>query len=359
MPIEAESPEELGYDTIQYNLAESALRDRTFGELNINCNELVLAYGDHRGYEPLRQLLSHEYDVAPTNVITTPGAAGALFLTALSNLGKQDTITVMHPNYMTNIVTPRIIGCQIKHIHIEPCTTPWISAERVISAIHPNSRMVSITLPHNPTGYSMTEAELIKVVNYTGMRNMILLVDETYRELHYSHQLPVATKLGNHVVSVSAMSKSYGVPGIRLGWVASNNTAIMENILAAKEQSIITTSILDEYLAFKLLEQKDTWLRPTIKEIEKKRSLTDNYIDKHPLLSWSKPEGGVVGVVRIQSNDGFEPKTFYSNLYNQHQTYVGPGHWFELEEHYFRLGFGYPTIEELAKGLENISECLK
>jgi aspartate/methionine/tyrosine aminotransferase len=358
MPIEAESPEEKGYASIKYNLAESSLNDRTFGDLEINCDDLLLCYGDHRGYLPLRELLCRDYDISPDHIITAPGAAGALFLTAISNLSTNDIISVMHPNYMTNIVTPRIIGCQVKHIHISPHEDQWINAETVIENIHQGSKMVSITLPHNPSGFTMKHDDFFKIVKFTQEKGMLLLVDETYRDLHYGHQLPTGASLGNHVISISAVSKSYGVPGIRLGWLACANKAIVDNILAAKEQAFITCSILDEFTAFKLLEKRESWLKLVIKDIARKRKIANDFISSHPKLSWNLPEGGVVGIVKILSEHPMDFNVFYQTLYEKYQTYVGPGHWFELEPHYFRLGFGYPNESELKQGLKNIGELI-
>jgi len=120
MPIEIESPESLGYDSIECNLAESSVRDVLFKELDIDLNDLVIAYGDHIGKPPLRELIAGDYkNVFAENVLLTVGAAGALFIIHSSLLKKEDHIIVTRPNYATNIETLRAIGCDISFIDLQ------------------------------------------------------------------------------------------------------------------------------------------------------------------------------------------------------------------------------------------------
>ena len=104
MPIEIESPESLGYDSIECNLAESSVRDVSFGDMNIDLNRLVIAYGDHLGIPALRSLLASWHSgITPEQVLLTVGAAGALFMVHTSLLSSEDHIVVVRPNYGTNI----------------------------------------------------------------------------------------------------------------------------------------------------------------------------------------------------------------------------------------------------------------
>src|SRR5690349_16968189 len=113
MPIEVESPEELGYDAIANNLSESSFSDRTLGEyeIEVDAGGLLLQYGDHLGAPALReQVASDAPALDPADVIVTPGAATALFITATALLEQGDHALVASPNYATNLETPRAIG---------------------------------------------------------------------------------------------------------------------------------------------------------------------------------------------------------------------------------------------------------
>ncbi|HEX4372452.1 MAG TPA: aspartate aminotransferase, partial [Puia sp.] len=112
MPIEIESPESLGYDSIECNLAESSARDVSFKELDIDLNDLTIAYGDHTGKPALRELIAADHkNISAENILLTVGAAGALFIIHSSLLKKEDHVIVVRPNYATNVETLRAIGC--------------------------------------------------------------------------------------------------------------------------------------------------------------------------------------------------------------------------------------------------------
>ena len=121
MPIEVESPEQLGYENVKFNLAESSVSDTVFKSIKISVDDLKLCYGDHLGKPELRKLLAKQAgDVSENNVLITAGAASALFIIATSLLDKKDHLIVLHPNYATNIETPRAIGCEMDFVNRNP-----------------------------------------------------------------------------------------------------------------------------------------------------------------------------------------------------------------------------------------------
>src|SRR5438874_7581501 len=120
MPIEKESPEEIGYTNIEFNLAESSVTDLCFDELQIALNNLKLEYIGHRGKKAFRKLIVKELsNLSSQNVLLTNGAAGALFIINTSLLNKEDHLIVVRPNYATNIKVPETIGCKISYIDLD------------------------------------------------------------------------------------------------------------------------------------------------------------------------------------------------------------------------------------------------
>jgi aspartate/methionine/tyrosine aminotransferase len=223
MPIEIESPEQIGYGNIKYNLTESSIRDRTLKDFDIevNVNDLILQYGDHLGHAGLRELLANEGTTTPNNVLLTPGAAGALFIISTSLLSKNDHLIVLRPNYATNIETPRAIGCEISFVDLYFENNFQYTADDIAKHLKPNTKLISITVPHNPTGTVLPWEELKRIVELAETHNFYLLVDETYRGL--GNEYPLATTLSEKVLSVGSLSKSYGLPGLRLGWLITRN----------------------------------------------------------------------------------------------------------------------------------------
>ena len=360
MPIEVESPEEFGYARIRYNLSESSIADQTLSDLGVAIPDLTLLYTEHRGAEALRDLIAAQGPgLSARDVLVTAGAAGALFIVATALLAPGDNLVVVRPNYATNLETPRAIGCDITFIDLAFEDGFRIDIDRLAAAVTPRTKLISVTCPHNPTGVTTSAAELRQLAELAARRGCRLLVDETYRDLSFDAPPPLAASLGEHVISVSSLSKAYGVPGIRIGWLITRDPRLQELFLAAKEQIGICGSVLDEYVAQAVLERRDAILAPTLAEMRRRMAQVADWIAGEPMLEWVRPGGGVVCFPRLSDAPPGGVEAFYRRLLNDHGAYVGPGHWFETPDTHFRLGYGWPTAEALTGGLAAISAALR
>lgn len=360
MPIEIEAPEQLGYDTIRRNLSESSVADRRLGELNVKLDDVLLCYGDHKGSIDLREsVASLGTGLDAEDVLITAGASAALFMVATSLLDRDQHLVVVRPNYATNIETPRAIGCDITFIDLDFESGFRLDIDRIEAAIRPNTRYVSITYPHNPSGVMISEAELRAVVALVERKGCLLLFDETYREMTFGQMLPVAATLSPRVISVSSLSKTYGIPGIRIGWLICRDPKLMQLFLAAKEQIGISGSMIDEYVGYIALSQRRDWLEPNNLSIRKGFELVKAWIERDEFVEWVEPQGGCVCLPRIRPDVKLDLPTFYHRLYSVHGTYVGAGRWFEMPDNYFRVGFGWPTLTQLSEGLDGISAAIR
>jgi len=360
MPIEVESPEEYGYARIRYNLSESSVADQSLSDLGLTIPDMPLLYGEHRGRERLRALIAADgAGLKADDVLITTGAAGALFIIATSLLGPDDHLVVIRPNYATNLETPRAIGCKTTHIDLAFEDDFRIDLDRVAAALTPATKLISVTCPHNPTGVMLSDAELRALVDLAAQHGCRLLVDETYRDLSYKGRLPLAASLGEHVIGVSSLSKAYGVPGIRIGWLITRDPALQEIFLAASEQISICGSVMDEWVAEQILERRAAILGPRLVEMRRRLDLVEDWIAGEDRLAWVRPSGGVVCFPHMTGEPAGGTEGFYRRLLDSHGAYVGPGHWFEMPDSYFRIGYGWPTSEDLAAGLAAISAALR
>jgi aspartate/methionine/tyrosine aminotransferase len=360
MPIEIESPEQMGYSNLKYNLTESSFSDFKFKDLNLNLNELILCYGDHVGNINLRKLIAKSAadTINENNVLVTAGAATALFIIATSLLEPNEEIVVMRPNYATNIETPRAIGAKIKFIDLK-FEDQWLpNLNDIKSKISKNTKLLSITTPHNPTGAVLPKNLFYEIINLCEENNIYLLCDETYRDMSYVEKLPSAASISKKAISVCSLSKTFGLPGIRIGWLITQDENLFEKFLAAKEQIMICNSVLDEEVAKQFMQNKDSIYKDVMKKIKKHFEIVSSWIQSEPKLEWVEPQGGVVCFPRIKKTIKIDLEKFYKTLNSKHGTFVGPGHWFEQEKIYMRIGFGWPTTDELKAGLECISRAL-
>ncbi len=359
MPIEIEAPEGFGYENIDCNLSESSFTDQKFGDLGININDLVLLYGDHKGKIELRELIVKDTNLSPDDVLVTSGAATALFIIATSLLNKNDHAVIAKPNYATNIETPRAIGAKASYLNLcfeEGFDLDIKALEKLITD---KTKLVSLTYPHNPTGVLINEEKLKAIIRLIEKKGTYLLLDETYREMSFAEKLPVAATLSDRVISISSMSKSYGLPGIRIGWILCKNKQLMETFLAAKEQICITNSIIDEEIAFQYLKKKEEFFAPVQETILKNFRILKDFMARQNVLEWIEPQGGCVCFPRIKSTVKFDANKFHDILLNKHATYIGKGHWFEEDARYMRIGYSWDSSEKLQKGLNNILQAIE
>ena len=361
MPIEIESPEQMGYSTIKNNLSESSYTDTIFKNLNLNMNELVICYGDHVGHPGLRaEILKGESpNLSPDDVLITAGAASALFIVSTSLLEAGDELVVAKPNYATNIETPKAIGAHIKYLPMTFENKFQVDLDQLRKLITPKTKLVSLTCPHNPTGTMVSETELLEIIKIVEASNAYLLFDETYRDMSFKYKLPLAASLSDRVISVSSLSKTYGLPGIRIGWLITQNKKLQNLFLAAKEQIFICGSVVDEEIAYRYLANRNDYFPAIKKDMLEKFEITKKWMAEQNIFEWIEPSGGVVCFPRFKSTYKVDTEKFYRVLLQDFKTYVGPGHWFEESDLSFRLGFGWPSQLELKEGLEALTQAAK
>jgi len=357
-PIEMESPEEQGHHNMKYNLAESSVPDLNLVTLDLDLKTLVLSYTDHRGDYSLRKRIAGK-EFHTDDILITAGASAALFITATSLLRPGDHAVILHPNYVTNIETPRAINCKPDYLRLSFENQFQIDLDTLEQLINSKPRLISITYPHNPTGAVISEPELRRIISLVESEECYLLVDETYREMTFGAPLPVAAALSSRVISVSSMSKSYGLPGIRVGWLITRDEQLMERFLAAKEQIHICNSVIDEKIADQFLVKKEEFFLEIKEHIKTNFETVKSWMDNNEFLEWVEPAGGCVCFPRIKSDLQVNVEEFYRVLNQKYKTFVGPGHWFEMDDRYMRIGYGYPSNDELLGGLNCIVEAIK
>ncbi len=360
MAIEQESPEERGYSTIDCNLSESSVADADLGDLGLRLERLSLPYCEHRGDLRLRETIAADHDgIGPEDVLVTAGAAAALFIVHTTLLEKGDHLVVEHPNYGTNIETPRAIECDVELLRLTFETGFQPDLDELRRLTRPGTQLISVTNPHNPTGTLKARPVIEALVTIAAGCGARLLVDETYRDVSAVAKPRLAAAIDPRAISVSSMSKAYGLPGIRIGWIICQDAALMDRFLAAKEQIFICNSVVDETIALQFLSKQDEFLPGIRARTQRNYDALRSFMTDSPILEWVTPDAAVVCFPRFKRSVDIDTGLFYRVLLDDYKTMAGPGHWFDMDDRYLRLGFGYPAEAAMRQGLLNIEAAAR
>ena len=344
--------------SINYDIGESAIKYKTFGHMEIDLSDLKLRYGHHIGRADLRALIANSYEgLEVDDILVTTGASEANFCIVTALVKPGDHVIIEHPNYTSLYDVPRGLGCDVSFfsLNFENQFKPDIS--QLEKLIKPNTRLISLTHPNNPTGSMISEKELRAAIEIAEKHDIYLMFDETYRDLSFGKPLPPAVSLSDKVISISSMSKSFGLPGIRIGWLATRDRYILDQVLTVKEHYTITNSIVGEEIAVRVLEKGDEYIKNARKHTLKNFNLVKAWMAEQKAIEWVEPEAGVVSLPRIKADVNIVPEELYRLVVEKYRTFLIPGRCFEMDNRYFRLGYG-SGYDEVKTGLENFSEAV-
>ncbi|KAM5342827.1 hypothetical protein ACJ41O_013793 [Fusarium nematophilum] len=339
---------------------------------------LKLTYGPIPGSRPLRErvaaLCSNEgTQLSAENVIITQGAIGANFLSLYTLIGPGDHVVCVYPTYQQLYDVPRSIGADVSlwKLREEEGFVP--NVEELIRLIKDNTKMIIINNPNNPTGAPIPTDTLHRIAQVAEEKGIILFSDEVYRPLFHGGssgqcEVPLpATTLGyEKAIVTGSMSKGYALAGIRVGWIASGDKAIIKAIMAARDYTTISVSQLDDQIASYALSPA---VRPSLVErnlglARHNAKLLKAFMERHKsVCSWVEPTAGTTAFIRF--NKGGEPVNdieFCKDLLNKTKVFFAPGsHCFGGDEDfkgYIRLGYVCET-EVLVAGLKELSAYIE
>ena len=339
---------------VDYDIGESGVKFRDLASLGLDLRGVQLRYGHHRGSPELRQLLCEQYeDFGPDQICVTTGSSEANFSVVASLVGASDHMIVERPNYPSLYEVPRSLGLQHDTLQLtfDHQFKPYL--EELEQLMRPTTKLVTLTHPNNPTGSVISEKTLEDVIELVESRDCYLLLDETYRELSFEKPPPPAAVLSDRAISIATMSKTYGLPGIRIGWIAGPRS-IIDSARAIREQITICNNALGEKIAQSVIEQKDTFLREIREGLRKNFEALKHWMSRQNAMEWFEPEGGVVAFPRLKSRASTEQ--LCRLLVSKYRTFTIPGYCFDMPQH-LRIGFG-GYAEELRSGLEKLELAL-
>jgi aspartate/methionine/tyrosine aminotransferase len=277
-----------------------------------------LTYGPIRGSDKLRDRLASLYSArVPSplpleNILITPGAIAANFLLLYTLVGPGDHVICVYPTYQQLYAVPESLGAEVSLWKLKKEKKYIPDLEDLQSLVKENTKMITINNPNNPTGSTIPRSVLVDLVKFAQERNIIILSDEVYRPLFHGISPmdkdfpPSLISLGYaKTIVTGSMSKAYSLAGIRIGWIASRDPAIIEAIAAARDYTTISVSQLDDQVASYALSGSvlHSLLGRNIKLAKTNVALLETFIDQHSsICSWVKPTGGTTAFIKFEKN---------------------------------------------------------
>lgn len=354
----------------RYHLTASDAETLTIGEvLELASPEereafesLPLGYTPVPGSEELREAVAATYDVVePAHVLTFAGAQEGLFWALQELVGPGDHAVVTVPNYQSTESVPLAAGAEVSGLLLRADNGWGLDLEELEELLRPNTRLVAVNFPNNPTGGVAGAADFRRLAELCDERGIRLLSDEVYRgvELDPAGALPQAADLSQTALSLNVMSKAYGLPGLRIGWLASRDTVLLERLERRKHYTSICNAGPSEALATIALRNGEQLRARTRETLAANRPVFDAFFADWPeLFEWEPPAGGCVCFPRYLGDDGVED--FCRALLAEAGVVLLPANIFasalaEVPADRFRIGLGRrnpePALAALAEFL--------
>jgi aspartate/methionine/tyrosine aminotransferase len=341
------------------DLAGSAIAGCTIDDIEGARQAIELTGDGSEGYRPLTQSISARYGVPESAVTTAQGASGANFLVCAALLEHGDDVLVERPGYDALLGMPQFLGARTVRFDRSVSDGFGVDPDRVRHAITTRTRLIVLTSPQNPTGVVVDRAALAEVGRIAGAQGAHVLVDEVYLDAARSRSdtetstIETAVALGDVFISTNSLTKSYGLSGLRCGWILSS-PAVAERMRHVRRTMDGAGSIVTARLAALAFSQIDRLSSRAQAILRANQPLVRAFLHSRPELEWVQPEGGTVVFPRIRGVD--DSTRFTERLLEERETAVVPGRFFDAPAH-FRLGFGGPTAT-LRLGLDAIAAAL-
>jgi aspartate/methionine/tyrosine aminotransferase len=303
---------------------------------------LRLGYVEAVGSRAIRESVAALFEgVAPDDVLLHAGSSEAIYAFMLAALKPGDHVIVHHPCYQSHYEIAKSIGCELTLWGGDERRGWELDLEFLRAAIQPNTRAVMLTLPHNPTGYLMSRATLDEIVTIARLRGIYLFCDEIFRfiEQDATQRLPGAAGLYERAVSIGGLSKTFGLPGVRVGWVVSRDQELLAQMMRLKDYLSLCNGATDEFLAGIALRRRTELHRRNLEIIVENLRLVDAFLERRAdLFAWQRPRAGTVGLVRYLAPEG--TAAFCERVVHACGVLLLPSAELEFGDSHFRVGFG-------------------
>jgi aspartate/methionine/tyrosine aminotransferase len=356
---------------VEYDIAESGIfpmstrelldfepqaeRDQLLSKLL----DLRLGYSEARGTHELRSIIAETYaNTSPDEILVTTGAIEANFLLFNALLEAGDHVVAVYPAYQQLYAVARSIGCDVSLWKLEPDSGFQYDLDELKCLVTPKTKLIVINTPHNPTGAMLSSDQVKEIYALAESVDAIVLSDEAYRWLDLpggDQFAPPTRDLGPRGISVGTISKPFGLPGLRIGWIAAP-AEVIAKCWGMRDYVSLSPGKLNDALATLAFKHRDRIVERTHAIVGENIPTAQKWFEEHAeLVSWTPPRGGLLALMRYNLD---QPSLHLSDkLAEDHSVMLAPGSAFGYEG-YLRIGVGQnPPV--FAEGLRRTAVCLE
>jgi aspartate/methionine/tyrosine aminotransferase len=354
----------------RYHLTASDAESISLGELlgmatpaeRQSFETLWLGYTETWGAPDLRETIASTYAIqSPSDILCFAGASEGIFAANTILLDRNSHAIVVTPNYQSHETLPRAL-CSATGIPLDPDDGWSLDIDRLAAAIRPNTKLVTINFPHNPTGAILSLDRYLALVELCRKHGIYILHDEIFHGLGPTGMthLPFVADLYERGLSLNVMSKSYELPSLRVGWIACADRDILSKMERMKHYLSICNSGPSERLAMIALRNRDKLLTRNCAIIDDNLPRWDAFFARHPdLFDWRRPDGSCMAFPRYKGREGVEE--FTRSLVEESGVLLLPSSIYasvlaDTPADRFRLGIGRRNLDQ---GLDALEAHLK
>ena len=335
----------------KYNLTTSGLGNLSIRDLRVSLEDLEITDGGY-GYEPLMRAISERYQVSTDAIVTAAGTTFANHLAMAALVGPGDAVLFEQPTYEPMLAACNYLGATVNRFTRKFDNDFGIDLKELESRLTTDTRLIVLTNLHNPSGVLIDDETLSEIGCMARSVGARVLVDEVYIETLFEPQPRTAFHLGNEFVITSSLTKTFGLSGLRCGWIfaepdLARRMWLLNDLFAATP---VHSGERLSVVAFKQLEEIATHAKALL---DHNRRTLNAFLDTRTDLQVVRPEFGTVMFPRVVQGTAEE---LCRLLREKYETSVVPGRFFETPAH-FRIGFA-GTSDILKDGLDRLGKAL-
>jgi aspartate/methionine/tyrosine aminotransferase len=318
---------------------------------------LRLGYTETQGHPLLRQAIAGMYESCEPDQVLVAAPEELIFIAANCLVRNGDHVVCTFPGYQSLYSVAEGLHAEVGRWEPDEAQGWYFDPDRLAALIRPSTRLIVLNFPHNPTGALPSAADYERIMGIAEHYGIAVFSDEMYRllELDEADRLPSAVERYDKAITLSGVSKTLGLAGLRIGWLVVRDPALMRRLIALKDYTTICSSAPSEILAIAGLGARDEIVDRHRRRMTRNLGLLTGFMTKYePLFSWTPPRGGTICFPRFRP-EAIGTTEFCRLVREEAEVMLAPSAVFDYGERHLRIGVGRENFPE---GLLRLSTFL-